>query len=66
MFNDLNRSIEIAGKHTDEYANTMRILGSLGAGYLPRLARWWGDINTQFSTFLTKAENDGSDPADHH
>jgi phage-related protein len=60
MFDKLNESIDIATKHTDSLANIIKILGENGAQFLPRLARWFGDILDSFSNFLTKAQADGS------
>lgn len=60
MFDDLNSSITIASKHTDAFANIITVLGQVGAGYLPQLAGWFGDISDKFSNFLTRTKNDGS------
>ncbi|MBB3044894.1 hypothetical protein [Nocardioides soli] len=52
MFDDLNESIDIASTRTDAYAGILEKLGSVGAGNLPRLAEWWGDLNEQFDDWL--------------
>lgn len=59
MFADLNESIAIAATGADAFANIIKILGEVGAGYLPRLAQWFADIATQFSEWLTKVEGNG-------
>lgn len=59
MFDDLAKSIEIAADHTDDFAGIIRKLGSVGAGMLPRLAGWFGDISSRFNSFLRSAEKDG-------
>jgi phage-related protein len=60
MFQDLSDSIAIAGEHTDSFVTIIRVLGEIGAGYLPQLAAWFGDISDSFANFLSKAQNDGS------
>ena len=59
MFDDLGLSIQIAEKHTDSFANIIKVLGEAGAGFLPRLAGWFGDASDSFSNFLSKAQADG-------
>lgn len=59
MFDDLARSIEISAQHVDSFANIISVLGSLGAGYLPSLAQWFGEINDRFSEFLTRNQETG-------
>lgn len=59
MFTDLSASIAVAGDHTDSFAQILRILGEVGAGYLPRLAGWFGDIADQFSGWLDEVQQDG-------
>jgi hypothetical protein len=59
MFEDLAESIEIATSGTDAMVGVITTLGSVGAGYLPRLAQWFVDITTEFDTFLSKAAADG-------
>ena len=60
MFADLAESINIAAGSTGAMANIIAVLGSVGAGYLPQLAGWFASILTDFSAFLTTANNDGS------
>lgn len=52
MFDDLNRSIRISSQYTDDFAGILAKLGSVGAGNLPRLARWFGDISRSFDNWL--------------
>jgi phage-related protein len=59
MFDDLVASIDIAATATSAYAEIIRILGELGAGYLPRMAQWWVDQTERFHDFLAAAEADG-------
>ena len=59
MFDDLNKSIEVAGTGADAFAGIITILGEVGAGYLPRLAQWFVDVSERFNTFLTEAAADG-------
>lgn len=59
MFDDLNESIDIAGQHTQAFATIIARLGEVGAGMLPRLAGWFGDISDRFANFLTDAAADG-------
>lgn len=54
MFADLSESIRIAGKSTDAYVGILEKLGSVGAGNLPRLAGWFGDIAESFDTWLAR------------
>lgn len=60
MFEGLNKSIEISSRYVDSFAEIIRILGETGAGYLPSLAKWFGEISEKFANFLSKAEQDGS------
>lgn len=60
MFDNLNKSIEISSKGVDAFANIIVKLGLAGSEYLPRLAKWFNDVATQFSNFLNKASKDGS------
>ncbi|QEQ94050.1 tape measure protein [Streptomyces phage Saftant] len=60
MFKDFNASIKIATGGTDEMANSIGVLGEVGAGYLPRLASWFVKLNEQFSNWLTKNQNNGN------
>lgn len=59
MFANLNAAIQIATGATGAWAESIRILGELGAAYLPRLALWVVDISDRFATFLAAAEADG-------
>jgi phage-related protein len=59
MFADLNAAILIATGATGAWAETIRILGEVGAGYLPRMAQWVTDISTRFAEWLAGAEADG-------
>lgn len=52
MFDDLARSIKISGRYTDEFVGVIQRLGSVGAGNLPRLAKWFGDITGNFDDWL--------------
>jgi hypothetical protein len=54
MFDDLNKSIDIAGTYTDHMVDSIRRLGEVGAGYLPKLATWFGEITKDFDGWLTK------------
>jgi phage-related protein len=60
MFKDFNSSIKIATGGTDDMANSIAILGSVGAGYLPRLASFFEKLNVQFSNWLTKNNDNGN------
>jgi phage-related protein len=60
MFEDFNSSIKIATGGTDDMANSIAILGEVGAGYLPRLAGFFEKINVQFSDWLTKNKDNGN------
>ena len=59
MFDDLNRSIDISTRHTKVFTDIIARLGSVGAGNLPRLARWFGDISTKFDDFLKRKGETG-------
>lgn len=59
MFQDLNDSIEVAAGGTDALANIIKVLGEVGAGYLPRLAEWFVDMGDTFSKWLDDASADG-------
>lgn len=59
MFDDLNRSINISSQYTDDFAGILQQLGSVGAGNLPRLARWFGDISAGFNDFLARKGQGG-------
>ncbi|MFD6636772.1 hypothetical protein ACFWDN_13255 [Micromonospora chalcea] len=60
MFDDLTASINIASGSADNIAKIIKILGELGASYLPRMSQWFVDITKQFAGFLERAEADGS------
>jgi len=59
MFANLAASIDIAAESNGRLANTIKILGTNGSKYLPRLAGFYNKINQEFSTWLTKAESTG-------
>lgn len=59
MFKDLSDSIHIASKYAGDFANIIMTLGEHGAGRLPQLAGWFGDISRKFSNFLTKTSESG-------
>lgn len=59
MFKDLNRSIQIFGKYTTNVASVLKQLGDVGAGNLPRLARWFGEVTKEFDEWLKKKGPDG-------
>ncbi len=59
MFNNLNRSIEIAAGGTDSLAGAIATLGTTGSNYLPRLAQWFVRISDQFNAWLQAAAADG-------
>ncbi|MGP3686246.1 hypothetical protein ACTVZO_16325 [Streptomyces sp. IBSNAI002] len=58
MFGDLSKSIDIATTGTGAFANIIKVLGEVGAGYLPQLAQWFVDVATKASNWLnTKGES---------
>lgn len=59
MFEDLSKSIDIASEGTIDFAKSLRILGELGAGYLPRLAGWVNDVAEKWATWLEVNEKNG-------
>lgn len=59
MFTDLSASITIATQGTQAMVGIITTLGSVGAGYLPRLAAWFVKIANQFDAFLNKAAASG-------
>ena len=59
MFDDLNESISISRKYTDNFAGVISTLGRVGAGQLPRLAEWFGSLAETFDKFLAQADKDG-------
>lgn len=52
MFGDLAESIRISGDYADSFLGVMQKLGSVGAGNLPKLATWFGEINESFDDWL--------------
>ncbi|WP_367135786.1 hypothetical protein [Saccharothrix sp. HUAS TT1] len=59
MFAGLIASIRIASTGTDAYAGILAKLGTVGAAYLPRLAKWFVDISRRLDDFLGQAAADG-------
>ncbi|EFL15321.1 hypothetical protein [Streptomyces sp. C] len=59
MFDDLSKSIEIATGGTEHFASIIKILGEVGAGYLPRLAQWFVDVAEKADTWLKKKGESG-------
>lgn len=59
MFDNMNKSILISSTGTDEFANIIKVLGTRGSDYLPRLATWFNDITISFSGWLDKVEASG-------
>ncbi|MEU6056987.1 hypothetical protein [Streptomyces sp. NPDC047097] len=59
MFDDLSSSIDIATAGTGAFANIIRVLGEVGAGYLPQLAGWFVDVATKASDWLTQKGESG-------
>lgn len=59
MFDDLTASIDIASEASEGLASIFATLGSVGAGYLPRLAQWFVDITNSFDAWLSGAAADG-------
>ncbi|MFI5840544.1 hypothetical protein ACIA8K_12630 [Catenuloplanes sp. NPDC051500] len=59
MFDDLSESITIATGATGDMASIIAILGTVGAGYLPRLAQWFADITARLNEFLIRASEGG-------
>ena len=59
MFDDLNESIAISAKYTDNFAGIITTLGQVGAASLPRLAEWFGGISKSFDEWLSEAQADG-------
>ncbi|GGN40150.1 phage-related protein [Actinoplanes campanulatus] len=60
MFTDLNESIATASTSTDAIAQTMLVLGEIGASYLPQLAGWFVNLANAAAVWLTVAQQDGS------
>ncbi|MFE4451417.1 hypothetical protein [Streptomyces sp. NPDC056796] len=59
MFDDLSKSIEIATEGTGAFANIIKVLGEVGAGYLPRLAQWFVDVAEKASDWLDRKGKSG-------
>lgn len=59
MFADLAKSIDIAATGTGALVGIITTLGTVGAGMLPRLAKAFVEITTQFNGFLSRAAADG-------
>ncbi|MFE0771965.1 hypothetical protein [Streptomyces sp. NPDC058861] len=59
MFDDLSKSIEIATGGTSTWANMIKILGEVGAGYLPQLATWFVNVSEKANAWLEKKGESG-------
>ncbi|QNE75324.1 hypothetical protein F0344_12480 [Streptomyces finlayi] len=59
MFDDLSKSIDIATTGTGAFANIIKVLGEVGAGYLPQLAQWFVDVATKASNWLNQKGESG-------
>ncbi|MGW0705085.1 hypothetical protein ACWD4G_03755 [Streptomyces sp. NPDC002643] len=59
MFADLSKSIEIAAGGTNHFANIIKVLGEVGAGYLPQLAQWFVDVAEKASDWLNQKGESG-------
>ncbi|MFI0985020.1 hypothetical protein [Streptomyces exfoliatus] len=59
MFDDLSKSIDIAAGGTNYFANIIKTLGEVGAGYLPQLAQWFVDVAGKASAWLDKKGESG-------
>ncbi|MEU0120628.1 hypothetical protein ABZ114_02855 [Streptomyces albidoflavus] len=59
MFDDLSESIDIATTGTGAFANIIKVLGEVGAGYLPQLAQWFVDVATKASNWLNQKGESG-------
>lgn len=59
MFDNLDASIKIATGSTGALAQSVGVLGSVGASYLPRLAQWFTNLANKTADWLTKAEQSG-------
>ncbi|MCZ4085441.1 hypothetical protein [Streptomyces antarcticus] len=59
MFDDLSKSIDIATTGTGAFANIIKVLGEVGAGYLPQLAQWFVDVSTKASNWLNQKGESG-------
>ncbi|MGA5019247.1 hypothetical protein ACPCAA_17745 [Streptomyces griseoincarnatus] len=59
MFDDLSKSIEIATGGTSTWANMIKILGEVGAGYLPQLAQWFVDVSEKANAWMERKGESG-------
>ncbi|MFG2209946.1 hypothetical protein ACIQK6_23880 [Streptomyces sp. NPDC091682] len=59
MFDDLSKSIDIATTGTGSFANIIKVLGEVGAGYLPQLAQWFVDVAAKASDWLNQKGESG-------
>ncbi|MCD7438982.1 hypothetical protein K4B79_12180 [Streptomyces lincolnensis] len=59
MFDDLSKSIDIATGGTATWANMIKILGEVGAGYLPQLAQWFVNVSEKANAWLNKKGESG-------
>ncbi|WP_157571557.1 hypothetical protein [Nocardioides alkalitolerans] len=59
MFDDLAKSIVVSSRYTDSFVGVIEKLGEVGAGYLPRLAEWFGNITQDFDGWLAKQGPEG-------
>lgn len=59
MFDDLSKSIDIATGGTEHFANIIKVLGEVGAGYLPQLATWFVDVAEKASNWLNQKGESG-------
>lgn len=60
MMRNVADSTDIAKGSLADMADSTAILGRVGSAYLPRLSKWWVEINNDFNNFLTRAEADGT------
>ncbi|MFE0964057.1 MULTISPECIES: hypothetical protein [Streptomyces] len=54
MFDNLNKSIEVATGGTEVFAEIIRKLGVIGSAYLPALAGWFVEIGEKFNNWIDK------------
>ncbi|MFI6205906.1 hypothetical protein ACIBAI_05825 [Streptomyces sp. NPDC051041] len=59
MFDDLSKSIEIATGGTATWANMIKVLGEVGAGYLPQLATWFVEVSEKANAWLNRKGESG-------
>lgn len=60
MFENLAASIDITSQHADSFAEIIEILGNVGSSYLPRMARWFGDMSDKFAGWLDRNQRMGN------